>query len=228
MRRTGFTYVITVTGIDERGVLDQRQHIGRGRTGLQRTARRLLDHAPVHHGIGEREAHLDRVGAGVLEAAQQLGVDAGEPAGHVRGEQRRRPPPCGRAAPSRGLPSGRPRSPSAASTVSRSLSPRPDRQTRMREPSGSGRCRSHPITWLGSRAGRMPSVRASAWKPCEGVLVGGGYVAGKPRVVEVGVLGPHSRVVQPGRDRMGLDHLALARPAAGRTTRRGTRRAGPA
>ena len=37
-------------------------------TGVEREPRRLLDHAAVHHGIGERDPDLDRVGAGVLES----------------------------------------------------------------------------------------------------------------------------------------------------------------
>ena len=100
-------------------------------------------------------------------------------------------------------------SPSAASTVSRSLSPRPDRQTRMRAPSGSGRCRSHPITCEGSSAGHDPLGARERLEPLERLRVGRAHVPGEPGVLQVRVLGPDARVVEPGRDRVRLDDLAV-------------------
>ena len=49
--------------------------------------RRLLDHPAVHHGVGERDPDLDRVGAGVAQRPQQGRVDAGQAPGHVRDER---------------------------------------------------------------------------------------------------------------------------------------------
>ena len=52
---------------DQRDVDVERRHGGehrqRGRPGVERRLRRLLDHRPVHHRVGERDADLDRVGA---------------------------------------------------------------------------------------------------------------------------------------------------------------------
>ena len=54
--------------------------------------------------------------------------------------------------------------------------------------------------------------------------VGDGLVAGPAQLGQVGVLGADARIVEAGRHRLGLEHLALPRPAGGTTSTRGPRR----
>ena len=79
----------------QRGLGDRREDVRGPRARLERQARCLLDHPAVHHGVRERDADLDRVGARVLDRAEQRRVDPGVPAGDVRDE--RRPPASRRA-----------------------------------------------------------------------------------------------------------------------------------
>ena len=60
--------------------------VGR-RAEVERALRRLLDGGAVHHRIGERDADLDRVGAGVGDGPHDVEPPRAEPAGDVRDEQ---------------------------------------------------------------------------------------------------------------------------------------------
>ena len=55
----------------------------------------------------------------------------------------------------------------------------------------------------------IPSSRASSAKAASAVVVGDRDVAGPAGVAQVGVLGADARVVEAGRDRVGLEDLAL-------------------
>ena len=123
----------------------------------------------------------------------------------------------------------------AREDFSRSLSPRPLRVTSVTASAAAGGLSStHAIACAGSSAGMMPSSRESSRNALERRVVGDGLVAHAAAVAQVGVLGPDTRVVEAGRDRVGLDDLAVlvlehrrerAVQDAGLARRRATRRA---
>ena len=87
----GVVHGVVVRHHDERDVDVERRGLGddprRRRAELERALRRLLDRRPVHHRIGERDADLDRVGAGVGDRAHDVEPLVAEPAGDVGHEQ---------------------------------------------------------------------------------------------------------------------------------------------
>ena len=113
-------------------VADQRQRALHVLPGGQRPQFRGLDRRPVRHRIGERHAKLDQVGAGLRQR-----LDDGERglvvrvAGHDEGHQRGAAfvPERGKAAIDAG---GHRALLKCRATVSRSLSPRPERLTTIR------------------------------------------------------------------------------------------------
>ena len=186
--------------------LDHRRNGGARRERL-RAGR--VDHRAVGERVGERHAELDEVGpaVGVGLADGQRALDVGEAAHQVRhqggtpvgGGERRRDPLEPRAH----------RASSADSASARSLSPRPDRQIR----SSSRRAR-----WRRERPGhgvRGLERRDDALEPRDGLerverlAVGDRLVAGPAGVAEVGVLRAGAGVVEPGRDRVRLEDLAV-------------------
>ena len=95
-------------------------------------------------------------------------------------------------------------------TWATSLSPRPDRFTSTVRPASAARSRHDP----GQRVGRLEGGddalgAAQQLERVEHLVVGDRLVAGPADVGQVGVLGPDARVVEPGRDRLGLEHLAV-------------------
>ena len=70
---------------------------GGRRAEVERAPRRLLDGEAVHHRIGERDADLDGVGAGVGDGAHDVEPARAEAAGDVRDEQLAARPRAGRA-----------------------------------------------------------------------------------------------------------------------------------
>src|SRR5690606_4953635 len=131
---------------------------------------------PVHDRVGERDPHLDGVGAGG-GARLDHPLPAGEAAGHV-GDEQLAPPVAGGAQPGLepadgGLDlAGHPATsvperstPRIRATWATSLSPRPDRLTRTVRPASAARSRlTSASACADSSAGMMPSVRASSWK----------------------------------------------------------------
>ena len=156
----------------------------RRRAEVERALRRLLDRAAVHHRVGERDADLDRVGAGVGDRAHDVEPVRAEPAGDVRDEQ---------LVP--GLAPGRAGAPRATHVTSRSpvrrsatwaasLSPRPDSVTSTVEP------RRHRAAGLaGEPADRVRGLERGhdalghrqELEPGERLVVGGERVLGPAR-----------------------------------------------
>ena len=105
------------------------------RADVERPLRRLLDRAAVHHRIRERDADLDRVGAGRGDRAHDVEPAGAEPAGDVGDEQlvaRVALAPAGAARASL----ERLRRSSRSATCVASLSPRPESVTSTVEPCG--------------------------------------------------------------------------------------------
>ena len=142
---------MSTTGSAPRERLADLEDAVERRAGAQRGGAGGVDHRAVGERVGVRDAELDEVGAvvGVGLADPQRGRHVGEAAHEVRHQrgaaaaQRRRPaamrswPVCGdrRDAVAGGLAGSHS---SCAMTSARSLSPRPDRQTRSSvEPSPS-------------------------------------------------------------------------------------------
>ena len=65
------------------------------------------------------------------------------------------------------------------------------------------------MAWAGSSAGRMPSVRVSSPHAVDRLVVRGAQDLQPPGVEESGELRPDARVVEPRRDRVRLDDLAV-------------------
>ena len=97
--------------------------------------------------------------------------------------------------------------PAPASTSARSLSPRPDRQTRSSSPSCCASAQAS--AWAVSSAGMMPSRRASSLERRQRLAVGHRHIARTAAVAQVRVLGPGARIVQARRDRVRLHDLPL-------------------
>ena len=153
------------------------------------------------------------------DGADHLGPVVAEPAGHVGDEQLAARSRASRSACSNGPGlgrSGRDRQPGLDRRVgaahprisiiwATSLSPRPDRFTRTVDPASAARSRLDP----GQRVGRLER-RDDALGPAEELEgvdhlgVGDLLVAGPADGRQVGVLGPDTRVVEAGRDRLGL------------------------
>ncbi len=133
-------------------------------------------------------------------------------------------------------------SPSMSIIWATSLSPRPDRLTSTVGPASAGAAPHHPGDGVGRLEGRDDALGArQQLERVEHLGVGDRLVAGPADRREVGVLGPDARVVEPGRDRVGLQHLAVlvlqqealhavhhARHARGRPPRRPPARPRPA
>ena len=189
----------------------RRRH-ARGQGGLGRA----LDRRPVGERIGEGDADLDRGRARLDGRGGGVGQAV---AGHQVDRER------GRA---------QLHAPLRASTVSMSLSPRPERQTitigvrpeLAREPLGGV-----------ERVGRLERGddalgAAQAVERLERLVVAHAHVLGAPAVGEQRVLGADAGVVEPGRDRVALgdlaplvaQHVASASRAAPRRGRRRSRR----
>src|SRR4051794_26849593 len=177
--------------------LDDAEHVGGPDPALERLLRRRLDRRPVHDRVAVGQADLDDVTAGVDHGPQRLDgtVHVRESRGQVPDERRaslgaRAGERCASAhagtSPadsSPGFPassSGRvwPR-PNHSIAVPMSLSPRPDRLTRIVEPGCSSASWSAPaIACADSIAGMIPSVldsSANASIACWSVI--GRYVA---------------------------------------------------
>ena len=165
-----------------------------------------LDDGAVGEGIGERDAELEDVGAGVdggerdVAGGGEVGVaggEVGDEAGLV-GESDR---PCLACSP----PSRR-SDRSSRARMPMSLSPRPERLTMMMSvlaaSSGRGVMASAMACALSS-AGMMPSVRAELHGGVERLVVGGVGVVGAAGVVQAGVLGTDGGVVETGGDASG-------------------------
>ena len=115
---------------------------------------------------------------------------------------------------------------SCARTSARSLSPRPERQTRSSSPS-AGLASAQASACAVSSAGMIPSSRVTSPERRERLLVGDGDVAGAARCRAATRARADAGVVQPGRDRVRLDDLARRRPAAPPTSSRAGRRRAP-
>ena len=142
-------------------------------------------------------------------ARSSAGVDARQPAGHVR-DERLRPPASRRARSAASSAPIRRASRARRRTVSRSLSPRPDRHTSTRAPGGERPRRAATRSRATARApGGCPRcARAPGTPRAPRASVALTYRR-EPGVLQVRVLGPDARVVEPGRDRMRLDDLAV-------------------
>ena len=120
-------------------------------------------------------------------------------------------------------------SPSACATVNTSLSPRPDRQTAMILSLSICGAIAHD---MGDRM-RGFQRRDDAFelgKQHEGfqrLAVGGGEIFHAARILQPGMLRPDAGIIQPRRNRMGFQHLAVADPATDRNARHAARRACP-
>ena len=176
-----------------------------------------VDHGAVGERVGERDPELDQVGAAV-------GVGRRSPA-RSRGPGSR---PSGRASARRGaLPRRRERGGDPLDAGARSpVTPRRSPLAQLRAPR-PGPCRRGPrgrsgrarwpafasaqaSAWELSSAGMIPSSRATVRRtPSSASLVGDGDVAGAARVAQPGVLGAGAGVVEPGRDRVRLEDLAV-------------------
>src|SRR3954447_248541 len=177
--------------------LDDAEHVGGPDPRLERLLRCRLDRRPVHDRVAVGQADLDHVAAGVHHGAQRLDgtVHIREAGGQVPDERRaslgagareRRPSAHAGTSPadsSPGLPassSGRVwPSPNHSIAVPMSLSPRPDRLTRIVEPGCSSASWRAPATACAdSIAGMIPSVLDSSAKASIACLsVMGRYVA---------------------------------------------------
>ena len=139
---------------------------GRRGAAVERALRRLLDGGAVHHRVGERDADLDGVGAGRGHGPHHVEPVGREAAGDVGHEQlapgvTRRP---------------QARAPQAAhrSQVEQlhhllgvlvAPARQGDQHRRARRELAVPAARATQArAWAGSRAGMMPSVRASSWK----------------------------------------------------------------
>ena len=140
------------------------------------------------------------------------GTSSLRPASRARPERAPPSAPSGRAAaPS---PGRRPCRRGPTGTRARSARPAPAPRGRPRRGRGPAR-RRRGCPRSGPAAAKASSTSAS---------VTGGYSA-RPIDAEVGVLRPDARVVEPGRDRVGLLAPGRARPASGSCACRGRRRA---
>src|SRR5215211_7587979 len=133
---------------------------------IERALRRLLDGAPVHDGVGERDADLDGVGARVGDRSHHVEPARTETAGDVRREQGM---PGVASVAQMGLELHASRSPVPRSaTWAASLSPRPESVTSTVDPAGTDRPASrasHATAWAGSSAGTIPSMTESSSNP---------------------------------------------------------------
>ena len=93
-----------------------------------------------------------------------------------------------------------------ASASSRSLSPRPERQTTITSPSSSA---ARASAWDGLERRDDPLGLGEPAERLERLLVGRGQVLGAARVAQERVLGPDARVVEPGGDRVRVGDLAV-------------------
>ena len=182
------------------------------RTDVQRALRRLLDRAAVHHRVRERDADLDRVGAGGGDRAHDV-----EP-GRARARRSR----TARAACCPASRSARSVDSRFTRAAPRSAAPRPASRPCRRGPTAS-RARSSPAGSL------VPTSRASQPIACAGSSAGHDALgpaeqlearrapprrwpsrtSARPDAASVGVLGPDARVVEPGADRVRLEDLAV-------------------
>ncbi len=174
----------------------------------QRTERRFLDHRPVHHGVGERDADLDRIGAGRHHGGEGL-LPVVRHAPHEVGDQELAA--AGPASPAATPRAHAPARPRISRTWATSLSPRPDRVISTVEPAGQGGGAGgtgHP----GHRVRRLEGGddALGVGEQLEGLEhlgIVGRVVLGPADGGQVGVLGPEPGVVEPGRDRLRLEDL---------------------
>ena len=225
------------------------------------TLRGALEGGAVGQRIGVRQADLEQVGAGVGRGQGDRGTTSrrrGSPrrrTGSARPGRRRRarsnaagdPSGAGRrrsvpGASAGAVGAGRARGIRTAALergeVLVAATAQPERTTVSSgygapEPSIPARSRGRTAkAWAVSRAGRMPSTRATASTRGERLGVGGRRQLDPPGGDERGDLRPDARVVEAGRDRVGLDDLAVAilehqRAAAVEDARRARRPAPP-
>src|SRR5207302_9104704 len=128
-----------VVGHDDQGDCDVNlgqvgDDVGRGGPDLDGPARRLLDDAPVHYRVGERDADLDGVGAGVGHGPDHVEPGGAQPARHVRDQELAAGLPPGPEVRLEVHSRGSPRS---SATWWASLSPRPDSVTSTVDPAGT-------------------------------------------------------------------------------------------
>ena len=110
----------------------------------------------------------------------------------------------------RGVPSPRSRT---RRNSSRSLSPRPERLMRIHADRGAARASLARICDRVRRSrarARCPRSRERSAKASSASRIGDLAIAHAPPVVERRVLGPDGRVVEPGRDRVRREDLAVA------------------
>ena len=207
----------------EPGLLDRAEHARRRGAVLERATRGLLDHRPVHHGIRERDPDLDRVGAGDLQPAQQLRVDAGEPAGHVRDEDAtagvRRDAAAEQRAPPH-VPRHRPQRRADRLEVLVAPAGQVDEHERtLRE-----RAPEQPADRVGGFEGRQDAFeRRERTEPLERLVVGDRDVAWRgPRPSGTRARDPRPGSPAPPRSNASAPP-APARPAGGRSTTRAAR-----
>ena len=101
--------------------------------------------------------------------------------------------------------------PMALPIVNTSLSPRPHRFMTMiwSRPSVGASLTTWPMAWLGSSAGRMPSSREQSENAASASSSVIASTSIRPMSLSQDSSGPDARIVEPGRDRVRLDHLAV-------------------
>src|SRR5690606_11089267 len=146
---------------------DHLEQLPQPETRAQRLVGRRLHRRAVHHWIGIRQADLDDVEAAVDHRGQQLLLAikrrvAGGQVADQRGTTLR-----SRAGEHR-FQAGREAYPKYLAAVSMSLSPRPDRFTRIMpsSPSSLPSLMAPASACADSIAGMMPSVRDTSWNAC--------------------------------------------------------------
>ena len=137
----------STTGTTSASAAADVEHAGTRRAGGQRGGAGGVDHRAVGERVGERHAELDQVGAGAPRRPRRSPASASEvgEAAHQVGHQRARAWPCrerGGDASCRRPAAARSRR--GSSTSARSLSPRPERQTRSSASSPRRRVGEHP------------------------------------------------------------------------------------
>ena len=202
---------------------DQVEAIADSDPGAERALRRGLDHRPVGDRVGEGDADLDHVGAALDDARRA--APRWSPGRDRRASGRRRTRPRRARQPlEHGARSGS--CDSSACACATSLSPRPDRPTR--------------IALSGSRLGELQRMRerVGGFERADDALalgqrleggerlgVGRADIFGAAAVLQMRMLGPDRGIIEPGRDRPGVGDLPVRRPAGRRSRRRGGCRA---
>ena len=142
------------------------EHVGERRSATQRSLRSTLNRRPIGGRIAEWHPELDDVGARIGRGHHQLHgrVQVRIPDAKVDHEGGAILISSVLERVSDAAHPGQPLSASFSMTVSRSLSPRPDRQTKMSAsgPSSLASVGRYANAWLVSSAGMMPSV----WHSC--------------------------------------------------------------